>query len=163
PLRSPLNGFEVIVAQERRQLHEPARRVLSEHADDLLTAGVTAETAERLEDRQIRLAGAVVLHALAPTDAQRRPGGDLREERIHERGLADSRLAGDEDELPPPIQRSPEPVVKPGDLGVPADERGARGRSRGVDAVLETGARRRSRARPGDRSDEAEAASMHRL
>ena len=63
-----LHGLEFCVGDERRELHEPRRRMLLENAHDLVPAWLATQAAERLEHRQIGLARAVLLHALTMPD-----------------------------------------------------------------------------------------------
>ena len=122
PLRSTLHGFEVFVHQQRRQLHEPGRRELPEDVDNAV-AGRPPQSTERLQHRQIRLAGAVLFDALPARDANRPVAADPRQERLHQRGLADPRLAGDEHELPLAVRRAVQRCVEPRDFGLPPRQR----------------------------------------
>ena len=103
--------LQILIAEERRQLHEPGRRVLLEDPHDLIATGLAAEAPQRLEHRQIGLAGAVLLHALSPADAQQVRAVDPREKRVDQRRLADPRLAGHEDELSLPAHHLPQQLV----------------------------------------------------
>ena len=89
--------LELRIGGERRQLDEPGRRVPRQHARHVRALRGAAEAPERLEHRQIGLALAEVLHALA---ARRPDAARLRrrDEGVHERGLADPRLARHEGE-----------------------------------------------------------------
>ncbi len=69
PLRPALHGLQIAVGHERRQLRQPRRRVLREELHQRVASGLSAQSSERLEHGQIGLAGAVLLHALAPPDA----------------------------------------------------------------------------------------------
>ena len=159
PLRSALHGLEIRVGEQRRQLNQPGRRMLLEDLHHLFAPGRATQSSERLEQRQVGFAGAVELHALPTTDAQRLVAVDLREKRFHQRGLADPRLPGHEDELPLAIHGPLEARVKLRELGrSPYQGRGRlRGGSQGLASSLGAG-------RPGiSRSDEPESPPMDRL
>ena len=123
--------------------------MLPEDLDQLLAARRSPQSPQRLEHRQIGFAGAVLLHALPAADAQRVAFADLRQERLHQRRLADSRLAGHEHELPLPVERLLQPLVQPRQLGVSADQRRrpcpATGPAGGCRSVLGRGARAATR------------------
>ncbi len=146
---------------EPGHLDRPRRRAPREQLDQLAAARPASQPAERIQERQVGLALAVALEALAARD---QPAG-LGEERLDERGLADAGLAGHQDDAPAPGRRPGERGVQPRELGVAAErplERGQgpgcdRGRRRGgpgheqADVVGED--RALERAQPGRRVD----------
>ena len=75
-------------------------------------SGSRQSRVERIEDWQVGFSRAVVVDALAAADADGGGGGDLAEERLHHRRLADPRLAGDEDDLPLALPRRGQPPVE---------------------------------------------------
>ena len=172
PVRTTPHGLHVAVAQQARKLLQPGRRMLLEHLDQLVPARRASQSPQRFEHRQIRFCGSVLLHALPATDAQRARWADFREEHLDQGGLADSRLAGHEHELPLPAEGTRQPGVQAGHLRLSADQRRSRARwcgeaRDGLDGRLAFG---RCGTRQGDdrrrrvhRTDEPESASVHRL
>ena len=164
-----LDGLEIAVRQERRQLREPGRRVLLEGLDELLAPGRPAQSAERLEHGQVRLAGAVLLDALPSADSQPLAVADLREERLHQCCLPDARLPCHEHQLPLPAARLGQMRMQPGELALPSHQR-RRGRRHargaltgGLGTEERGGPRRRGGRRRANRADEPESAPMDRL
>ena len=86
-------------------LHEPGRRMATQHVHDRTPAAGRAETSERLEDRQVRLAGAVLLDALPASDQGDRGIDGPLHEPVDEGRLADAGFADDEDDVPPASAR----------------------------------------------------------
>ena len=84
------------IGVERRQLRHPRRRVPRQRVAQRSAARLAGERAQRFQHRQVGLALAVLLEALAARDADVAGGGDLLEEAVEHRRLADPRLAGDE-------------------------------------------------------------------
>ena len=80
---------------EPRQLQQPGRRHGAQQRGQVRV--LAAQLGQRLQHRQIGLAGAVVLHALAARDGD---VSEARHEVLDQRGLADARLAGDPDHRP---------------------------------------------------------------
>src|SRR5262249_29451668 len=119
--RLALQLLALVGAAERRELHEPRRRVPPQERHDSLAAALAAERSERVEHGEVRFAGTVLLEALPARrpDAARR--GRRREERLDEDGLPDPGRAGDEDDLPLPLARAPEPVGERLERALPAD------------------------------------------
>ena len=91
----------VVVRRRPRQLGEPERCALPEPADHPV-ALVAAEPTQGLQHGLVGLAGTVVLDALSDPDEGRAVAGELRREGARNGGLADARLAGDEDDLSRP-------------------------------------------------------------
>ena len=110
--------------------------------DDGVSVRPAAEARQRLEHRHVRLAGAVLLEAPAAGNRDLAVGFDLREEGLHERGLADARLARHEHDLPVPAERLVEQPAQAAKLSVAADHcrwngrRGLPGRRRGARCAL---------------------------
>ena len=88
--------------EERRHLGEPGRRVPTEDVENPIPAGTAAHRRQRLQDRQVGLSGSVLLDALPAGDAKLVAGGGGGEEVAGQRRLADSRLSGEEQDLPRP-------------------------------------------------------------
>ena len=163
PLRSALHGLEIRVGQQRRQLGQPGRRMLLEDPHHLFAPGRTTQSSERLEQRQVGFAGAVELHALPTTDAQRLVAVDLREKLFHQRCLADPRLPGHEDQLPPAIHGPLEERVKLRELGRSPHQAQGRMRGSAQGLVPGLGAGRLGILSSKDRSDEPESPPMDRF
>ncbi|PYQ18054.1 MAG: hypothetical protein DMF81_26100 [Acidobacteria bacterium] len=125
-LRPALERPQLAGADQGRHLDQPRRRVLREGPNDGVTVRFSAEPGERIEDRQVGFSRTVVVDALAPTDPDRGGGRDLAQERLHHGRLADSRLAGDEDDLPLALPGRGEPPVELLDLQLTADRSGCR-------------------------------------
>jgi hypothetical protein len=115
---------------QRRHLRKPARGDARHHVDDRLRARLAAQSGQRVQDREIGLAGAVELDALAARDAFAVPPGD-GEERLDERRLADPGLPGDEHHSPLPPLGLGHPLAEAVELRLAADHRGGPARGRG--------------------------------
>jgi hypothetical protein len=109
--------------------------MLSQRCQQRSSAALPAQSRHCFQDGQVRLAGAVVLHALPVTHAD--AGGTApfrsrqcvrqrRDEVVHEPALADPRLAGYEHQLPLPRERLGECGVQPLQFCLAADDRIAR-------------------------------------
>ena len=136
---------------EPRQLQQPGRRHVAQQRRQRAVAA--AQLGQRFQHRQVRLAGAVVLHAL-PARA-----GDAAEagyEVLDQRGLADARFAGDPDHRALPAAGLVPRLLQPGDRVRAADERRRRLRAR-----RRRGGERRCRRRGGRHRDEAVAAPRY--
>ena len=140
--------------EQPRELDQPGRRALRQHADDRVPLRAARELAQRLQHRQVRLDLATVAQALA--DAQQRARAGLGEEGVDEGALPDARLAADHHRAPAPRLRGGERRAQPRELVVPADRcralglddrRGGRRGERGV--VLEDPALERARGVAG--------------
>ena len=140
--------------EQPRELDQPGRRALRQHADDRVPLRAARELAQRLQHRQVRLDLAAVAQALA--DAQQRARAGLGEEGVDEGALPDARLAADHHRAPAPRLRGGERRAQPRELVVPADRcralglddrRGGRRGERGV--VLEDPALERARGVAG--------------
>ena len=115
------------VRGECRQLRHPRRRVPSQRFTELTCTVVACQTAERFENREIRLALSVLLEALPArhTDAARL---HLLDEPIDEGRLADPRLTGDEHDRPRAGHRLSQARMEPGEILLAPDHRRAAGR-----------------------------------
>jgi hypothetical protein len=123
--RPSLHRLQLVVGEQGRQLREPRRRILLEDPDERLPSRLATQAPERLEHRQIRLGGAVLLDALAAADAEPVGVAELGEERVDQRGLPDPGLAGHEDQLACAVDRGREERVQPRQLGgAPHERRG---------------------------------------
>ena len=127
-LRAPLYRLHVVVRQQPRQLRQPCRRMLPEDLNQRFAPHPSPQTPERLEHRQVGLARAVLLHALAAADTERAALADLRQQRLHQRRLADPRLPCHEHQLPLPVERLIQPIPQPPQLRVSTHQRRRRGR-----------------------------------
>jgi hypothetical protein len=156
-LSAPPHRFQILVGEERGQLREPGGCVLLQDPHERVLRTLSPHAPKRLQHRQIRLAGAVLLDALPAADAEPVRIAELGEERLHQGGLADPRLAGDEHDLSPAVGRRREDLVQSRELAIAADQRHGRG------AARDAGSARRSRARPTDRADESKPPPMDRL
>ena len=165
-LESALERVEVSRRHQGRHPREPARRVAPQALHNARAAGRPAQPAEGLEQRQKRLPGAVVLHALPPGDCEGRRAGAAGQERLDESGLADAGLAGDEHHAPRAVERAGQQLVKPRKLGLSSHQdrdggqhvRRARGPGR-----QRPGREVQSMRRGGHRGDEPIADPVHRL
>ena len=93
--------------------------------------GPATELADRLEHGIERLLASESLDALAVRDAHLGPrGGDLSPELLHQRGLADARLTGDEDDLELSRARVAHALPELGESGRAPHEAGLRRRYR---------------------------------
>ena len=110
-----------------------------------------SEPFERLEDRQIGLALAVLLQALTATDACATRCFDAFREVVDESGLADSRLARDENDLSFASECLREPIVERARLSLAPDE--MRNRVRGIAEITRLA---RSRGRDPTVADAAD-------
>ena len=79
--RPGAQGHELVSTHEPRHLPEPGRSALVEDVDHRLAARLPAQTAERVEDRHVRLALAAPLDAATVGDAK------LGAARPHPRGV----------------------------------------------------------------------------
>ena len=93
------------------------------------------EPPQRLQDRQVGFAGAIVLHALPPGHPQAPVPGHLRQKGVHQRRLADAGLARHEAHLAHAAPHLRQPLVELRDLGLPPNGPGRRERRGGGDAA----------------------------
>jgi len=154
---APRRGTEALGEQpgalglldQGRHLQQPGRRAARELGDPALATGAPAETVDRLEQRQIGLARAVLRWALTARDPHLARGADLAQEDVDQRGLADARLAGDEEHLAPPVARRREgraqlgerrlaPTVAPEALRYRVESEGAEGELHGLGRLRRT-------------------------
>ena len=135
-------------AQQPRQLHQPRRRAARQRRDDRVAGRSARERAERVEHRHVGLARPALGDALADArDGARRRG--VVQERVHERALADARLARRQHAGTASRERARQRRAQPRELGLTArrcrgprlggGRRGRRGERRVVveDAALE--------------------------
>jgi hypothetical protein len=157
-LHPPPHSLELRIRDQGGHLDEPRGRVTGEDRPHLRALRQTAEAPERLEERQIGLAGSEVLDALAAgrsdAAAVERP-----HEGVDERRLADARLAGDEHDAPGPRLRLREPALELLQLRLAADE----ARRRELDVSRGLGEAGAAVAVASDRRDEAVPAPRDRL
>jgi hypothetical protein len=114
---------------ERRLLRKRVQRVRELPQHPALRGRRAPQPPQRLEHGQVRLAGAVLRHALSPADAQSGRVGHTLEKSLDQRRLADPRLAGHEHELTLALARSRQRPAKAGQLPLTSHERrGPRGR-----------------------------------
>src|SRR5262249_32520494 len=148
--------LDLPVLQQSRQLLEPRRRMLRENLDETLATRRPAQPAKRLENRQIRFAGTVLIDALPAPDGPPVGVTDLRQEQFHQGGLADPQLSGHEHELPLSLHRAPQERMQTSELGLSAHQRGRRRRGHG-------GTRGAGGGRGGHGPDESESSPVGRL
>ena len=125
-LRPPLHRLHIAITQQPRELLQPGRCMLLQDLHEVLAPRCSTQSPQSLQHGEIRFAGAVLLDALSPADAQRVRLGDFRQEHFHQRRLADPRLAGHEYELPLAVQGCGQPGVEVGQLRLPAHHCGYR-------------------------------------
>ena len=75
------------------------------------TAAVTSEPSESLQDRQVRLSGAVLLDALPTADPRLSLRRYFGNERLHQHGLPDAGFARDESDPALPL-RAPSRTIR---------------------------------------------------
>jgi hypothetical protein len=94
-------------------------------AQDLANRNVRilAESAERLENRHVRFARAVLLDALSTGDARPARGTSRGHEGIDQRALSDARFAADQSDPPAALFGRREPFAQPCELHLPPHER----------------------------------------
>ncbi|MEZ5100241.1 MAG: hypothetical protein R3C15_10680 [Thermoleophilia bacterium] len=111
-------------AREPRELRHPGRGELREERSDVGAVAATAQPAEGLQDRHVRLALPVLLEALSVAHEQPTAGArlGLGKERAHQRRLADSGPPGHEHDPAALLLDVPEQVVEVAQLVLAADE-----------------------------------------
>ena len=82
--------------KEGRQLCQPGRAVPFEYRDQAVPAWLTAKPTQRLQQRLIRFARAVVLYTLAPGCPSPFPFSNPRAEGLNHGCLPDAGFPGDE-------------------------------------------------------------------
>ena len=115
-----------IVADQPRHLRQPRGRDAAQQLAESVRIGPPRQPFQRLEHRHVGLARPVLLDTGAACDPHRRHGAvkcRRIEKGLDQRRLADSRRAGDEDDLPLARARLREAVGELLDLGGAADER----------------------------------------
>ena len=123
PASAAPQRLQVSGRDQARHLHQPGRRLLPQERHPPLPAGAPTHASQRLQHRQIRFPHPVVLHALPVPDPQGPLGAKLPHKGIHQRGLAQARLARDEDHLADAMARLGEPAVETGQFLLPPDRR----------------------------------------
>jgi hypothetical protein len=113
---------------ERRELRDPGGRMPPQDATDLAGPVVPSHLPDRIEERQIGLAPAVLLETLSPCDPRVRVVFDVGEEALDERRLSDSALARHEDDAADATGGLPECGTQQRQLVRPADHRARRAR-----------------------------------
>ena len=141
--------------EERRHLREPCGGVTTQDVENPIPAGTAADRRQRLQNRKVRLPGSVLLDALPAGDPKLVAGRGGGEEMDGQRRLADSRLSGEEHDLPPPRARRFEPRADRLELGAAPDE--------GRTGVAARPRRRDGRGYGFDRRHEPVAAAADRL
>ena len=106
--RTLAHHLELIAGNPCRQLGNPGRRGLPQRRDRLRPARPTAQILERFEDRHVRFAFTVNLHALPASHCDIALGSDRSGEAIDHRSLTDAGLAGNQDQLPAAAARGGE-------------------------------------------------------
>src|SRR5882672_8310385 len=107
-----MQGLQILVANQSGHLREPCRRMATQLIDDAFAVGPTAYRSESSKDREICLARAELLDARPTGDQRAIRRGDLGQERIGERGLSDSRVSRNEDQLAPLMESGFEDVLQ---------------------------------------------------
>ncbi len=97
--------------------------MLGEDPDDGVAVRFATKPGQRIEDRQVGFAGAVVVHALPTTDPEGGGRSHLAQERFDHRRLANPRLARDEGDLLLALTGPGEPSVELLELRLTADYR----------------------------------------
>ena len=114
-------------------LHQPGGGLLPQQCHQARPLRPPAELAQRLQDRQVRFPVPIGLDTLAVRHPHGGPRRGLRGKRLHDGGLADARLSGDQDHLPDPLLRLRQGPVELLQHRLPLDEQG-RGPRRGAAA-----------------------------
>lgn len=108
------------------QLTQPHRSVTDERANEARTTSATAQTFERIKDRQIGVARSVLLDTLAERSHDQVLRSRSRDEFAYQRALAYSRLAGDQHDLPPALQGLAQEILERADLGIASNQSAGR-------------------------------------
>ena len=83
-------------------MRRPARGLSGKNCFYCGSVVLTGKARDGLDQREVGLARAMLVEALAVRDPDRLPGVQLLQKAIGQRALADTRLSGQEDELAPP-------------------------------------------------------------
>lgn len=97
PGRLAEKPFAISVIRQPRHLRQPRRRQAPQYVDDADALPASRQLCQRFEHRDVGLATTVVLEALAPRSLH--PFRQRRFEGVNQRGLADTSLTGDENDL----------------------------------------------------------------
>src|SRR5918993_5747845 len=98
--------------------------MLSEERNDSIALGTLRQTRQSIQHRQVCLAGAILLEALAARHVRGALPGRLFNQSIDQRRLADPGLAGDEDDLTLACRRPLQPALHPGELRAAPEQTG---------------------------------------
>ena len=94
--------------------------MLTQQFNDAVAARRTSEPGQAFEHRQVRFAGAELFQALPPGDPHARTSGNLLQQFVDERRLADAWLARDEHDLTIPRQSPIHPLSQCCEFGLAA-------------------------------------------
>ena len=155
--------LQVTGTDQTRHLHQPGRGLLPQERHQLLPTGSPAQAPQCLQHRQVSLPDPVVLDALPAPDPQGSIGCNLCYKCFHQRGLAQSRLARDEDDLAKARARSDEPGVEVGQFCLAPDRRDSAAHERWRPARGRSSYGRREMLLNLDRRHKAIALSVHRV
>src|SRR5262249_42279790 len=112
PLYFALESLKLICLQQGWQLHQPRRRVLAEHLDQLFTRCISAEPSQGFQHRHVGFARTVVLNTLSPPDPYFLLWDELAEEYFHYCCFANPRLACHKNDLSLAVQCLLQPAVE---------------------------------------------------
>jgi hypothetical protein len=125
PRHLALQPFQLRLAHQPRELHQPQGRIPPQHRQDRVARRPVTQLPQRLEDRQVRFPLAIVRGALPPPDPPHVLGRTVGQKLIDHRRLANPNVAADEDELARALGCALEPVLQPRDGLLPPHD-GAR-------------------------------------
>ena len=114
--------------------------MLTQQFNDAVAARRTAESGQAFEHRQVRFAGAELFQALPPGDPHARNSGNLLQQAVDERRLADAWFARDEHDLTISRESPLHPLPQCCEFGLAA-KNGVRRFGRGQDARRPLGIR----------------------
>ncbi len=107
------------------------------HAEEAKEPLVASEPLDGFEHRKVGFTGAILLDALPGRNREAGIALEPAQQGVYQGGLSDTRLTGDEDDLPLGVERPRELPVERGELEIPADQH--RGLSRSVQAGGQAG------------------------
>ena len=130
-----LQCLQVGSTDQAGHLHQPGRRLLLQQRHHLLPVGSPTQAPQGLQHRQIGLPCPVMFDALPAPDPERPIRLQGREKRIDQRGLAESRLPRDEEQLAYSSQGGGQSAVQRVQFALTPGEQRRRsgGRGRGAD------------------------------
>ena len=117
-----LQPLEFRRADQPRQLHQPQGGILPQHCQEGVPRRTVGQLPQGLEERQVRFALPIVLDALAPPGPHTAPCGQVGQEAIDHRRLANPHVATDQDELARTVDRLLEPHLQPRDGWLAPDD-----------------------------------------